>query len=225
MKKTRILSTKKLLPKQKQLVLDLNIEIIDSDFINIKTKNVSIKELTDALIFTSQNAVLAVLNSKNINFLKSKKIFCVGIKTKTLLEKKGFIIESYANYAEELAKTISLNYSNLSYTFFSGNLRQDIVPKKLKEFGITLKEIEVYETILIPQKNNIKSEGILFYSPSGVESYLKENKITDEICFCIGNTTAKALRNITQKIEIADQPSVENVIIKCINYYKNTSQV
>ncbi len=220
----RVLSTKKLLLNQKKLLLNDNLAVIERDFIKIKTKKVVIKKVADALIFTSQNAVLAVLNSEDINFFKSKKIFCVGIKTKTLLEKKGFIVEKHTNYAEELAEIISLNYHHLSYTFFSGNLRRDVLPKKLKEFGIAFNEIEVYKTVIASKLNNITVDSILFYSPSGVESYLKKNKITNEVCFCIGNTTAKALENITKKIVIADQPSVENVIIKCLNYYKTPNR-
>jgi uroporphyrinogen-III synthase len=63
-------------------------------------------------------------------------------------------------------------------------------------------------------------DSILFFSPSGVSSYVKKNSITDEICFCIGNTTAKAVEKYSKNIVIANQPTVENVIIQCINYYK-----
>ncbi|WP_375605606.1 uroporphyrinogen-III synthase [Flavobacterium davisii] len=222
MKIIQLLSTKKLPPNQKHLLLSSNFSIIEADFIEIKTKKVPIKELGEALIFTSQNAVLAILNSENIKDLRNKKIFCVGIKTKKLLEENHFVVEIHTNYAEELADIISLNYPYLNYTFFSGNLRQDILPKKLKDFGIIFNEIEIYETILAPQKISTKLDGILFYSPSGVKSYLKNNKITDEICFCIGTTTAKALKNITKNIIVTNQPSIENVIIQCLNYYKLT---
>lgn len=217
----RILSTKTLLPNQKQFLLNANLSVVEADF--IETKSLSINgntSINEALIFTSQNAVNAVLEFENIEDLKGKKVFCVGIKTKALLEANGFQVEAYTGYAEDLAEIISLVYSYLSYTFFSGNLRRDILPEKLKEAGISFNEIEVYETILTPQKINSKPNGILFYSPSGVESYTKENKIADEICFCIGNTTANALEHHTKNIIVANQPSVENVIIQCINYYK-----
>lgn len=220
----RILSTKILLPNQKQFLLNANLSVVEADF--IKTKSLSIKDIStinEALIFTSQNAVNAVLGFENVEDLKNKKVFCVGLKTKALLESNGFTVEAHTGYAEDLAEIISLVYADLSYTFFSGNLRRDILLEKLKEAGISFNEIEVYETILTPQKINSKLDGILFYSPSGVESYTKENKITDEICFCIGNTTAKALEHHTKNIIVANQPSVENVIIQCINYYKANS--
>jgi uroporphyrinogen-III synthase len=231
----RILSTKKLLPNQKQFLLNANFSVIEADFITVKSKlvrtlsEVEVKQsqINEALIFTSQNAVNAILEFANLENLKSKKVFCVGLKTKALLEKNGFQIEAHTGYAEDLAEIISLVYSNLSYTFFCGNLRRDVLPEKLKENGVVFNEIEVYETILTPQKmtstgsanGNSTFDGILFYSPSAVESYVKENKIKDEMCFCIGTTTAKALENITNNIIIANQPSVENVIIQCINYY------
>ncbi len=220
----RILSTKILLSNQKQFLFNANLSVIEADF--IITQSLPIEDnvtVNEALIFTSQNAVNAVLRFENIEDLKDKKVFCVGLKTKALLEENGFKVEAYTGYAADLAEIISLVYSDLSYTFFSGNLRRDVLPEMLKERGITFNEIEVYETILTPQRINSKVDGMLFYSPSGVESYLKENKITDEMCFCIGTTTAKALENITNNIIIANQPSVENVIIQCINYYKANS--
>ncbi|WP_136667579.1 uroporphyrinogen-III synthase [Flavobacterium sp. H122] len=219
----RILSTKILLSNQKQFLLNANLSVIEADFITTKSLQKStlsgVEVINEALIFTSQNAVNAVLEFDNFLELESKKVFCVGIKTKALLEENGFIVQAYAGYATELAEIISLSYTNLSFTFFSGNLRRDVLPEMLKANGIKFNEVEVYETILTPQKINSKPDGILFYSPSGVESYLKENKITDEMCFCIGTTTAKALENITNNIIIANQPSVENVIIQCINYF------
>ena len=111
-------------------------------------------------------------------------------------------------------------YANESYTFFSGNLRKETLPKALKEAKITFNEIQVYETTLTPQKIKSPVEAILFFSPSGVESYLKENTIKKELCFCIGETTAEALVTKSKNILIAAQPSVENVIEDVIEEYK-----
>ena len=67
-----------------------------------------------------------------------------------------------------------------------------------------------------------KLDGILFFSPSAVESYLKLNAIKEEMCFCIGETTAESLENKkVKKIIIAEKPSVENVIYEVIEYYNN----
>ncbi|GGC82120.1 uroporphyrinogen III methyltransferase [Flavobacterium lutivivi] len=221
-KKTTILSTKKLLPNQKQALLDANITLIEEDFIETKIKDFQLKSINQNLIFTSQNAVQSILQHPKCDELKGKNIFCVGMKTKDLLEENGFNVIAYTGYAADLAEIISLIYGKETFTFFSGNLRRDVLPNTLKENGIAFNEIEVYETLLTPKKINEKLDGILFFSPSAVESYLKSNTIKDEMCFCIGETTAEALESKKIKnIIIADKPSVENVIYEVIEHYKN----
>jgi uroporphyrinogen-III synthase len=217
-----ILSTKKLLPNQKQDILDAYISLIDEDFIETKIKNFELSKVNDNLIFTSQNAVQSILQHPKCDELKSKNVFSVGMKTKDLLTENGFNVIAYTGYASDLAEIISLIYSKESYTFFSGNLRRDVLPNTLKENGIKFNEIEVYETNITSKKITNKLDGILFFSPSAVESYLKLNTIKEEMCFCIGETTAEALENKKVKnIIIADKPSVENVIDEVIEYYNN----
>lgn len=217
---TRILSTKKLLPNQKQFLLNAGFTVVESDFIKTETIAFDLNQLQEYLIFTSQNAVHSVLQHPEVAELKQKDVFCVGLKTKALLEENGFKVIAYTGYASDLAEIITLVYPKGSYSFFSGNLRKDTLPDALKEVNIPLKEVNVYNTILTPNKINSKADGILFFSPSGVESYLKDNTITAETCFCIGTTTAEALDTITKNIVIANQPTIENTIIQCINHYK-----
>jgi uroporphyrinogen-III synthase len=239
-----ILSTKILLSPQKQALLDAGFSVIEANF--IKTENSDFDfpssgglsegrgglKINDNLIFTSQNAAQSVLLHPKCSVLKSKNVFCVGLKTKALLEENGFNVDVYVDYASDLAEIITLIYSNESFTFFSGNLRKETLPKALKAAKVNFNEIQVYETTLTPQKmstppfghpsrgREVGFDGILFFSPSAVESYLKDNKIKNEICFCIGNTTAEALGKTTRNIIVADQPSVENVIEDVIEEFK-----
>jgi uroporphyrinogen-III synthase len=69
--------------------------------------------------------------------LKTKMVFCVGIKTKELLEANGFTVSVYMDYASELAEIITLIYNKESYTF-SGNLRKETLPEALKTEGLHL---------------------------------------------------------------------------------------
>ena len=194
-KQINIVSTKKLLPLQKQLLSDAGISVLEEDFIETKIKNFELSKVHENLIFTSQNAVQSILQHSKCDELKGKSVFCVGMKTKELLTENGFDVVAYTGYASDLAEIISLIYSSESFTFFSGNLRRDVIPNTLKENGITFNEIEVYETNITSKKMTSKQDGILFFSPSGVESYFKLNSIKDETCFCIGETTAEALEN------------------------------
>src|SRR6478736_5407562 len=195
--KTSILSTKKLLPHQKEVLLKADFDVTEADFISISLKDFELESVNDNLIFTSQNSVQSILQHPKCEALKSRNVFCVGSKTKALLKENGFNVIAYTGYALDLAEIITLIYSTEKYTFFSGNLRRDTLPNALKENNILFNEIEVYETSLTPHKTTSKTDAILFFSPSGVTSYLKANKINKEVCFCIGETTAQALEKIT----------------------------
>ncbi len=219
-KSIRILSTKKLKSNQKQFLLNAGFRLVEADFIQIKSHKINIASNYDFLIFTSQNAVLIVLENENHPILKSKISFCVGVKTRQLLEENGFQVEQSFDYAEELVEYLLKYHSDKKFTFFSGNLRRDTIPNAFQKNNIIFEEIEVYQTLLIPHKFDNQLDGILFFSPSAVQSYVKENTITNEICFCIGTTTALELA--TNNKIIAKQPTVENVIIQCINYFNKS---
>ena len=216
----QILSTKTLLNNQKQALVNANFNVIEVDFIHTKSQAFKLNEINDNLIFTSQNAVQSFLLDPKSEELKTKNVFCVGLKTKILLSESGFNVIAYTGYAADLAEIITLIYANESYTFFSGNLRRETLPEALKEAKVKFNEIQVYETTLTPQKIKAPVDAILFFSPSGIESYLKENSIKKETCFCIGTTTASALEGITKNIIIADQPTIEDVIEDVIAEYK-----
>ena len=222
-KQTSILSTKTLSSQQRKMFIDSDIDILEEDFIQIENNDFELKNINENLIFSSQNAVLSLMEHRNWEQLKNKNVFCVGIKSKELLELNGFKVDVYMDYASELAEVITLIYNKETFTFFSGNLRKETLPKALKDAQIKFNEIEVYQTKLVPFKISSKEkfDGVLFFSPSGVESYLKDNKIKSETCFCIGETTANALEKITKNIIISQIPTIEDVIVEVIEYYKN----
>lgn len=215
-----VLSTKKLSKKQIGLLDKKKFALVHANFIKIKTLKFSLTQINDNFIFTSKNAIKSLLKKNHIDSLKSKECFCVGEKTKIYLEKNGFKVVDFATDASTLAEIIVEKHSNKKFTFFSGTIRKDILPKKLIENDVAFNEIKVYKTVLQPKNMVLEINAILFFSPSAVESYLQKNKIENQTtCFCIGNTTAKTLENISKNIIIASKPSVENVIEEVIKYY------
>ncbi|MEN9929127.1 MAG: Uroporphyrinogen-III synthase [Bacteroidota bacterium] len=212
----RILSTKVLLPHQLKALTDAGLEVVAYDFIQVEAKQFDLNGIKDNLIFTSQNAVQSFFTHPQFQALQSelieKKVFCVGMKSKNSLTEAGFDVVAYTDYASDLAEIITLVYANERYTFFSGNLRKATLPDALTEAGIEFNELEVYETQLNSHKTKGPFDALLFFSPSGVESYLKENKIKKEVCFCIGETTAEALVQITKNCIVAEHPSIEAVL-------------
>lgn len=214
--KKTILSTKKLAEHQKQLLLNAGLGYIEYDFISVKPVPFELNEVPRNLIFTSKNAVLAVLNHPKVSILKERKSFAVGVKTSTLLREHGFTVARITNYAEELAYEIKEFHKMEDFMFFCGKKHLDIIPSVLKENGINLKEVEVYDTILSPKKFGRIFDGILFFSPSGVESYCLENDLSGSIAFCIGTTTASEAKKYTSEVVIASNPSIENVIVQAV---------
>ncbi len=216
----QILSTKTLLHDQKEALINADFNVIEVDFIKTQSNPFTLKEINDNLIFTSQNSVQSFLLDPKSAELKSKNVFCVGLKTKIMLSESGYNVVAYTGYADDLAEIITLIYNSESFTFFSGSLRRETLPKALKGANIKFNEIQVYETTLTPQKIKTPVKAILFFSPSGIESYLKDNKITNETCFCIGTTTSSALEGITKNVIVATQPTIEDVIEEVIAEYR-----
>ncbi len=221
---TRILSTKKLSKALKNKLSDAKIELVEKNFIQTKSVDFETPQLNEYLVFTSKEAVKSVLKS-DVKNVHSISCFCVGSKTRNFLEKKGFIVLESADYAEELIQIIDSKYKNHSFTFFCGNIRRNTIPDFFQQNKIAYNEIVVYETKLKPNQIKESFDGVLFYSPSGVNSFLENNTLENKTCFCIGTTTAKALGNNPEasghkNIVIASQPTVEHVIDEVIKYYK-----
>ncbi|MFT3794593.1 uroporphyrinogen-III synthase [Flavobacterium sp.] len=215
----RILSTKKLQANQKQFLLNAGFAVVEADFIRVTYLPFQLQAVADNLIITSQNGVKALAQHPEVQDVRRKPVFCVGSKTADLLDEHGFTVQEIADSAQELAEVIVSDYADETFTFFSSTIRRNELPMALLEADVELNEIEVYETEPTPQKVGT-FDGILFFSPSGVQSFLSANEITNEMCFCIGKTTATELEKTTANIVIANQPSVENTIIQAINYFK-----
>ena len=220
----RILSTKKLSKALKKKFSDAKIELVEKNFIQTKSISFETPQLNDYLVFTSKQAVKSVLKS-DVKNVHSISCLCVGSKTRNFLEKKGFTVIESADYAEDLIQIINSKYKSNSFTFFCGNIRKNTIPNYFQQNKIAYNETIVYETKLKPHQIKEPFDGVLFFSPSGVNSFLEKNSLKNRICFCIGTTTAKALENNPEvsghkNIVIASQPTVEHVINEVIKYYK-----
>ncbi|WP_299160551.1 hydroxymethylbilane synthase [uncultured Tenacibaculum sp.] len=212
-KEFAIYSTKKLSEIQKKL-LPTSVATEDSDFIKIRFNRIApkvVKNEIENVIITSKNGVEALANSFTSDELNFKNIFCVGRRTKKLIEQKiGKVTHSERN-AEKLAAYLSNEIKGQEVTYFCSDLRLDTLPSVLTEKGIVVNEVEAYKTMYSPSKVDEKVNGVLFYSPSTVESYMKENA-GNKVAFCIGESTAKEARKHFENVQVAKLPTVESVI-------------
>ncbi|WP_350284214.1 DUF559 domain-containing protein [uncultured Croceitalea sp.] len=220
-----ILSTKILSLSQKELLLNAGIRFVEYDAISIEFLAFELVYGCDFYLFTSQNAVKSFLaNSLAEKTIEDVPAFCVGQKTKALLESNGITVEEMASNASDLASLITKEYRNHSFLFFCGNLRRDDIPRALKDNNVRYKEIEVYKTTLNTKHFETVFDGVLFFSPTGVHSFTTKNALENSIAFCIGKTTLEAAKKYTQQLNIANKPTVENVLVQAIKAFsKNTS--
>lgn len=218
----RIIATKKLQSDHKQWLSQVFGLVIDADFIQIQHTPVNLSSINEYIIFTSKNAIESLLHHPDFQTLKKHPCFCVGSKTAARLTQLGFTLVAVADYATALVEILNKNFKAKSFTFFSGNIRSEVLPDFFIQNQIHWNEYVVYQTILTPHIIETPAEAILFFSPSAVHSYLMKNNIGDAVCFCIGTTTAKIIENYTAKVIIAKKPTIENVILACVTYYKTT---
>lgn len=228
-KKIKILSTR---PVGDSLVLQaaaLNIILDEISFIETEeiidnTTANKIKRLSEQpinAVFTSMNAAEALRRfiPKNSPW----NIFCIGNTTRKLLENifGSKNIKGTGTDAADLAGNIITNSGIEKVHFFCGDHRRDEMPEKLIENNVAIEEIVVYKTIQTTHIINDHYDGILFFSPSAVESFLMSNSIPDTTSvFAIGATTADALKPFAkQRVIIADRPGKKNLVELAINYF------
>jgi hydroxymethylbilane synthase len=218
--KHAVYSTKKLSEAQKKL-LPRTIEIHDSDFIKIRFNRIApkvMKEEIENVVITSQNGVDSILNSFTKNEIKFKNIFCVGRRTKKLIETSIGEVSFVAKNAKQLAEYLAENLKNKEVTYFCSDIRMEILPAYLHQKNIQLNEIEAYKTMLSPLKIGDDVSGVLFYSPSGIESYLKKND-TDRVAFCIGESTADIAKKYFKNVQVSNSPDVESLLTLVKNHF------
>jgi hydroxymethylbilane synthase len=210
---THVYATKKLTEEQKRLFSG-SIGVKSEDFIKISPKRISptvLKAEFQNVVLTSQNAVEALLSSISADELKFKNIYCVGRKTKRLIENKIGPVRQVKSSAKKLAEYLVEFIEGSEVTYFCSNLRLDDLPNILEGNNIKVNEIETYETKQATIEVDPSVEGVLFYSPSTVDSYLQTNS-TNKIAYCIGETTADHARKHFDNVKVAKVPTIESVI-------------
>lgn len=236
MAKHKVLSTKKLEPSLIEQAKEHDIEIIEQEFISIKP--ISDKETLDKIVslvnqgihnvaFTSANAIDSLNSYMHVgnSYLATKwNVFCLSGKTKEavsnalLLNKK--ILADASNATELANRIIKLGVKEI--IFFCSNKRREELPVALKNANIKVHEIILYETTETPIVVDNDFDAILFFSPTGVQSFFSSNELDESaICFAIGRTTATSIATFTQNQIIKSQaPDPKIMVHEVIEHFK-----
>jgi uroporphyrinogen-III synthase len=217
----KILSTKVLPNTITVLAEEHGFEFVQHDFIGIESvpfiNMIAPLAKNSWIVFTSRHAVDAVLKS-GID-ISGHPIASLSGATKSKLEEAGFTVAIHAKNAMQLAELL-ISAKSEEVTFFCGDIHRTELPNRLRASGITLTEVIVYRTGLTPVKLNQVFDGILFFSPSGVKSFLISNDLADAVSFCIGETTASELPTSNKlKVVIASNPDPLTVFETATSYF------
>jgi uroporphyrinogen-III synthase len=176
-----------------------------------------------AVVFTSMNAVSSVAA-----FINGDKpdwdIFCIGNTTRQLAARYfgEQSIHTVGNNASDLAEKMINSKQVKQVVFFCGDQRREELPGKLRQNGIAVQEVIVYHTISTPHKIDKAYDGILFYSPSAVQSFFYANAVpASTVLFAIGQTTADAIKSFTDNLIIeSERPGKDELVKKMFLFFK-----
>jgi uroporphyrinogen-III synthase len=209
---TSLLSTRVLTTSQSEKLRQAGWNLQQYDAISIELRPSTFDPGSRLAIFTSRNAVRACFPDVMGSEFQGVKCLCVGEKTAGLLREKGIFPLEVAANAAELAGIIKNKYTEKSFIYYCGNKRLDLLPDFLDSSGVTWEEEVVYDTRLVRKNFHKSFDAVLFFSPSGVESYFEANPNSTGLALCIGSTTASEAKKYTDRFEIARFPSVQAVI-------------
>ena len=226
---TYILSTAELSESLINKALSNGVELDAVSFIQVEPiREKNLNEELEALckvkitaVFTSANAISAISGILK-SYKPSWNIYCIGIATKkAVLEYfDASMIKGTANDGEGLAEVIQADGVK-NVVFFCGDKRLDALPDFLYKHGIIVRELVVYKTKETPEVVKKHYQGILFFSPNGVNSFFRVNNIAPQvILFAIGNTTAKAIKSKANNVVVVSgKPSKEHMVDGVIQYF------
>lgn len=221
-----ILSTKRLLPNQRELLLNAGVAFVEYNAISIEKVPFTLSQKLKNLIITSQNGAKIIIDHLKQHPAKGEqeqiKYFVVGSKTTALLALNGIKATKTAQNASKLAHYIAQEHAKDTFTYLCGKQRRDELPKILKEAEISCNELVAYETYENKQSFDRIFDAVLFFSPSGVSAFAKANK-TQPIAFCIGETTATAARDHFDQVIVSNATTIESTIAKAVNYLMSNS--
>jgi uroporphyrinogen-III synthase len=219
-----LVSTKRLAPVLAEQLKHAGLAVVQHDFIEQAITipdRIESQQLQENIVLTSKTAVKAWITiAEKLGIDLSKHtIFCTDQATRKEVLNAHLKIKGTAPDASSLADVIAEDHSIKAITFVCSDLRRDELPAKLATKGVTVHEIVGYQTQLTPVKIEETYQGVLFFSPSGVDSFLSLNK-TSPVCFCIGRTTAEhADEKGFARVQSAEVATPESLIDTVIQYY------
>ncbi|TDW95734.1 uroporphyrinogen-III synthase [Dinghuibacter silviterrae] len=109
--------------------------------------------------------------------------------------------------------------------FFCARAHRPELPQILQKAGIDVTEVPVYETTGVSITIDTPYDAVLFFSPSGVDSFFQANRLhTGVACFAIGETTAISIKNHTDTRIVVSEAPTQEALLTCVRSYFDHQQ-
>jgi uroporphyrinogen-III synthase len=211
------LSTKPLTSAQQALAQRLGLQLDSLSLLRIELRGEAAEpawaQPYDGWVLSSQNALQALADRWPPPD-RQRPLAVVGSKTAAATQAQSLRVALQANRASELAPQIeAAGWQRIA--FFCGNQRRDELPDYLRQRRRQVDEYVVYRSHPQPQTIDLTLyQGVLFFSPSGVRTWLQANAWPkDKMALAIGPTTAAAFAEMTgQTAKIATESTVEGLL-------------
>lgn len=207
----------------------IHVEGVDAK--DVRQQKIDLNNYT-AIILTSRNAVdhfFRIAEEMRFKVPDSMKYFCQS-------EAVAYYLQKYVVYRKRKIYVGKMNFADLEVLFKkykdekfllpSSDTLKVIVPETLNKLGIDWTRGIFYKTVIsdLSDLRNVVYDVLVFFSPSGIESLLKnfpdfEQNETRIAVF--GNSTVNAATNASLRIDIKaptpDTPSMTMALQRYIN--------
>lgn len=223
-----IISTRSLNSNRIEQLQHRGWKITMHDFISKKIElsvHITAEALNKNIVLTSQSGVEAFLELiKKLKVSPSDyEVYCIDQATKQAAVQAGLLVKTSAPNALLLAEEV-LKQEIRAVTHICGNRRRDELSERLNSGGVEVQNLVSYLTELTPISVYHPYDGLLFFSPSAVDSFLLANDIKQVPCFCIGQTTeGRAKQKGFTRTYTPEVPSEDALVNLVIEHFTSTS--
>jgi uroporphyrinogen-III synthase len=224
-----ILSTRSLHSNAVEKLQHSSWKITVHDFISKKIEwqdTVAADSLNKNIVLTSRTGVEAFLDLiKKLQVSPADyHVHCIAQATKQAATQAGLVVNTSAPNALLLAEEIMKHQDIRSVTHICGNRRREELSEILNAGGVEVKDVVAYHTALTPIRVEQPYDGLLFFSPSAVDSFLSANELRQVPCFCIGQTTeSHAKQKGFTQTYTPQAPSEDALVNLVIEHFTSTS--
>ncbi len=200
-----------------------------------REQKVDLNEHT-AVILTSKTAVdhyFRIAEEMRFNVPDSMKYFCIS-------EAIAYYLQKYVPYRKrkifhgrqtilDLVDTLK-KHKKEKFILPCTDILRDRIPMTLDENGIDYQKAVLYRTVAsdLSDLENVFYDMLVFYSPGGIESLLKnfpDFKQNDTIIAAFGPTTANAIVKNNLRLDLhAPQPNAPSMTGAIENFVKNSKK-